>query len=382
MEIIVERQRVIDLVSHLIETNSINPPGDECKVAEVIEQEMSRLGLQCSIDLVSAGRANLIARIPGRKPSSELIVYNGHLDTVPAGEASWDYDPLKPTVVGDRIYGLGAADMKAGLAAMIMAGHILLQKRQEPKQDVILVFTAGEETDSIGAKEYCKNHGLDGVRGIVVAEPSRNDIEIAEKGVLWLRVLIVGKTAHGARPDLGQNAIIAMSRFIERFERHVFISKTHELLGGGTKSINTIHGGIKTNIIPDKCEVTIDIRTVPGQNHKTIVKEIEEILQSVQSSALQPEWKLEITNDRLPVETDASCEFVQKAQEKMIQVKGDVKILGCYGYTDASIFGDRFPNVPFIICGPGNPDLCHRPNEYVEIPEIIRAVRFLVALAQ
>lgn len=372
----------IELLQRMISERSDNPPGDEEGMAELVCAKMRELGIEASIVSISPKRANVVGIIRGRKSRPALLL-TGHLDTVPPGEVPWDYDPYGGEIVGDRLYGRGSSDMKAGIAAALMAAKAIIKSGIKLEGDLKFAFTAGEETDSLGAWHFLKSGGLEGVGGIVICEPSDMDVVIAEKGTLWLKYSTMGKTAHGAWPHLGVNAIMHMSAILNKLAEYTFSDyEEHRILGVPTLSVGTIAGGVKTNVVPDKCEVTVDVRTVPGQDHAALMSEFTGILSQIREQAPDFRGEVEAISDRPPVEIPEDEPLVRKAFETMTGVLGKEPMLkGVSGYTDAAVYVPA-TGIPMISCGPGILAVGHQPNEYVEIPMVMKAVEFYTRLIE
>ena len=229
---------------------SVNPPGDELPLAEYIASTLRKFGLEVELVRHSPTRASVLAHLKGlgEKPG---LLYNGHLDTVPVGTQKWTHDPFGGEMAEDKIWGRGAVDMKGGLAALMVTAKALAEARMTLKGDFILAATAGEETDSQGATAIASRSGLKPLQALVIGEPSNNGIYVAEKGALWLELTTHGKTAHGATPELGRNAVMMMWKLIGELEKLQIPHEEHSMLGGFTRSVNTIAGGMKTNVVPD-----------------------------------------------------------------------------------------------------------------------------------
>src|SRR5690606_19256390 len=131
---------------------------------------------------------------------------------------------------------------------------------------------------SIGAVKFVDDGGLEGVGAIIIGEPSSNGINIAEKGAFWIEITSYGKTAHGAFPQNGINAVVHMNALLSELISYRFKYEENQILGHPTMNISTINGGVKTNVVPDKCSITIDMRTVPGMDHKEILKDFEKLI--------------------------------------------------------------------------------------------------------
>ena len=261
-----------------MQIRSVNPPGGERTIAEYVAEVLAAGGITAELIPHGPDRASVLARIAGRGGAPNLL-YSAHLDTVPEGAAeAWHRDPFSGEVAEGKVWGRGAADMKGGLAAMMAAALALVEAETSLAGDLILAFTAGEETDSLGAHAVAKRTDLAPVGAIVVSEPSSNALFVAEKGALWVELTTYGQTAHGSMPELGRNAVMMMVALLGELDRLHVPYAEHPLLGGFTRSINTINGGVKTNVVPDRCVATVDMRTVPGQDHAALVRQIEALV--------------------------------------------------------------------------------------------------------
>jgi succinyl-diaminopimelate desuccinylase len=260
------------------------------------------------------------------------------------------------------------------------AAKALAEARILLQGDLIIAATAGEEADSLGATAVAARPDLSPVQAVMIPEPSYNGIYVAEKGAFWLELTTQGKTAHGSMPALGRNAIMMMVSLISELGSMTFHYKEHHLLGGFTHSINTIAGGMKTNVVPDYCAVTVDMRTVPGQDHRAILKQVEDLIADL--SRRIPDFKasVKVTNDRAPVETSPGEPVVQSFADVVAEVTGEKPVpKGIHYYTDAVAFVPVLKS-PMIICGPGDAKLAHQPNEHVEISKLLQAAQ-IYALA-
>lgn len=374
-----EETYMINFLKELVQQKSENPPGDEIAAAQVVKKRLEDLGLEVKYDVFNDQRANVVARIKGAgtKPS---VLFNGHLDVVPPGKGEWEHNPYGGEIIGDKIYGRGTSDMKSGIVAMIAATKAVLESNVPLEGDVTLAFTAGEETDSIGAHRFMEQGGLERVGSIVISEPSDLDIVHAEKGTLWLKFTTLGKTAHGARPKLGNNAILHMHKWIDVLQQYSFKYEDHYLLGKPTMSIGTISGGVKTNVVPDECSLTVDIRTVPGQNHNDIVEDMKKLVRKIRNQGSSFKAEVNVLSTRPSVETPKEAEIVTKAHKILSKLrKEEPKLKGANGYTEASVFVPH-TGLPWISCGPGLLNLAHQPNEYVPIPSVKLASEFYAQL--
>ncbi len=377
----IDQDRVVTLLQKMIQTKTVNPPGDEKPLAELLAQEMSSFGLQVQTIDLAENRANVIGILKGSGAKPALL-FNGHLDTVPPGDVPWTYGPFSGELIDGKVYGRGSADMKGGLAAMIMAAKAIKKAAIPLQGDLIIAGTAGEETDSIGAFDFLNKGGLAGVGAIVIGEPSSCGINIAEKGAFWLEITTYGKTAHGAFPEHGVNAISAMHLFLRELFNYQFQYEPSELLGEPTINISTIHGGVKTNVVPDKCAVTIDMRTVPSMSHQEIMRDLEEIIAKLKKENSSFAATIQVLNNRPSVETPPDHPFIKLAEQVIgEEFKRIEKPKGVNFYTDAAVFLPA-TQLPAIFYGPGDADMAHQPDEYVQVDSLLEATQFYAAIIE
>jgi succinyl-diaminopimelate desuccinylase len=365
---------VIKFCQELVRIKSVNPPGNELSIAEYVASTLKKFGLDVELVRHSATRASVLARLKslGEKPG---LLYNGHLDTVPVGAEKWVHDPFAAEIAEGKIWGRGTVDMKGGLAALIVTAKTLAEVRMSLRGDFILAATAGEETDSQGAMAIATRSDLESLQAVIIGEPSNNGLYIAEKGALWLELSTHGKTAHGATPELGQNAVMMMLKLVGELEKLKIPYEEHPLLGGSTRSVNTIAGGMKTNVVPDNCVVTVDMRTVPGQDHLAILRRVEDLITDLSDRIPDFKASVKVTNDRAPVETFPEEPVVQNMAQVVAEVIGERPIpRGASYYTDGAVLVPAL-KAPMIICGPGDPRLAHQPNEHVEVSNLVRAAK-------
>lgn len=377
----VDRDAVVELTRELVRFRSVNPPGNEQEVAEFLARRMTDIGMEVEVQPLMEGRANVIGRIRGE--GAGHLVLTGHLDVVPPGGQEWQRDPFSADVVDGRIYGRGSCDMKGGVAAMVVAADSLLRSGFRPKADIILACTAGEEAGMLGALAMVEKRSLQGSRYLVVAEPSDLSVFIGEKGVLWTRIRALGRTAHGSMPWLGVNAISYMARLVLHLEEYPFPWRESALLGQPTVSVNLIRGGNKINVIPDLCEIEVDMRTVPGQEHEEMLSCLRSEVEAT-AKEYHPDLRveLEVENDKPPVETSRSEPLVEAIVQSVRAVRGTTPEIGGVAFgTDAACLSPGF-EIPMVICGPGAPGMAHQPDEYVEIEQLVQAAEIYADLAR
>lgn len=377
---LVKESEVVKMGQDLVRTQSVNPPGNELAAAEYVVEALRKSDVETELVMHGENRASALARLKGERKGPALI-YNGHLDTVPVGAEKWNHEPFGGDVAEGKVWGRGAADMKGGLAAMMTAMKALAEARVPLKGDLILAATAGEEVDSLGATAVAKRLSREPIQALFIAEPTYNEIYIAEKGVFWVQIETFGQTAHGSMPEKGRNAILMMMEIMKEFKKMDIPYRNHPILGGFTRSVNTISGGIKTNVVPDHCVATIDMRTVPGQEHPAILRQLENIIQEL--SQRVPDFRASVkpVNDHVPVETPPSDPVVQKFSTIVAEMTGrEVVFKGANYFSDAVGFLPVL-QVPLILFGPGEPGQAHQPNEQVEVSKLVEAARIFAVTA-
>ncbi|MCL1631540.1 ArgE/DapE family deacylase [Sporolactobacillus sp. CPB3-1] len=360
-------EQAIELLKNLLKTNTTNPPGNEAEAAALIKPLFDSTGIETKIVPYSTRRHQLIATLHGAEPG-KVLAFTGHMDVVPVGELPWDHDPFGAEEAGGKIYGRGASDMKSGLAAMIAAMIQLKEEKVPLKGTLKFIATVGEETSSIGAEQLVGSGYANDFDAVVIGEPTGNELSIAEKGALWVRLTTYGKTGHGSTPDCGINANEHMIALLSRFQSDFsFVYEADDLLSEPTSSIDVLRGGSGTNVIPDKCTVEIDMRTLPSQNHEEILASVQSLIDGLKQDIPELRVKVEVINDMLPVKTPKDDPFVQQLVRVIEDVrKKKIEPYGFSGYTDGAFFAQTGRIFPITVVGPGSPQVAHQPNEYIE----------------
>jgi succinyl-diaminopimelate desuccinylase len=372
-----EKVDVVAICQDLIKIRSINPPGDELTIAKYCADFLSNIGFEVELIQHSTTRASVLACLRGSGQVPGVLVC-GHLDTVPVGAITWKHEPLGGEIIDGKIWGRGASDMKGGIAAILASAYGLVKSNFSPRGDLWVGLTAGEETDFLGALEISKHREVLPLQVLLIPEPSSNEIFLAQKGALWLEIEMEGKTAHGSMPDLGVNTVESMAQFIYRLKSLDFSFKPHPLLDTCTAAVTTMHGGEKINVIPDECRTTIDIRTMPGQNHQDILEQIQNLLHNIEESTPGLKSKMRILKDYAAVETDFKNPFVKPIHAAASTVLGtEVPIKGVRFFTDSAVLTPAW-DVPMVLCGPGHAEMAHQPDENVEISLLEQSVEIYI----
>ena len=369
-----DEQALVQLTQDLVRLRTINPPGDEAIAAEFVAQRLQQHNMFADVvPHEETGRASVVGGLRGSGERAALL-FSGHLDTVPAGD-NWQRDILSAEIADDKIWGLGTTDMKSGVAALLIAMEAVQTTGVTLKGDLLFAGTAGEEVDSMGAKRLVEQQKLGDVGFMIIGEPTANRAFTAEKGVLWLEVNTKGQTAHGSMPHLGVNAIMHMSKLLQALEAANIPYQPHPLLGDFTMNIATIDGGVKTNVVPDACHVTIDLRTVIGQDHQDILHTVRQLIDRLCAEDDTFQAEVGMITERIPLDIPFDDPQVQTFVRARDQVTGQASQPTAATFaTDGSVYVPAYI-AAMVICGPGRPEMAHQPNEFVDIDKIVEAAR-------
>ena len=372
--------QVVKLLRDLIALPSVNnaflPPGDphagEELVADYLKNRAKKAGLEIETQATNSGRDNLIVRLKPLGQATHRIILAPHMDTV-----GGDLDKIfRPTKKGERLHGRGACDTKGSVAVMFHAMEHLAKRHRPANTEIVFIGFVDEECNQTGSRAFSKLKLKANLA--LVGEPTRCRVVTAHKGDLWLRLSTRGKAAHGARPELGRNAVHTMAKCIDTIETEYAQNlgkRRHPVLGHPTINTGIVRGGSQPNIVPDVCEADLDRRTLPGESFTTISREIGEVLK-------KRGLKARLTNVKgytcPAMETDPTLPMVQQLMRTVRQTKP----LGVDYYCDAANIAAT--GVPAIVWGPGDIAQAHTADEWISIRQIERGMdvltRFLLSL--
>jgi succinyl-diaminopimelate desuccinylase len=354
----------VEVTRQLVAFDTINPPGRERECLTWIAQQLDAAGFETQLLPMGEGRANLVARIGAR--DTPPLCFSGHIDTVPLGLAPWSRDPFAGEIVDGRLYGRGSSDMKAGVAAFLCA---LCDRSADLSsgRGLLVAVAAGEETGSDGARALVQAGAIGPLGAVVIAEPTSNAPAVGHKGALWLKATFAGKTAHGSMPHLGVNAAYKAAHALVALERLRLPDPAHPL-GAPTLNVGTVQAGLNVNSVPDRAELGIDIRTVPGLDHDDV--------RALLARELGQEAALETLIDLVAVWTEPDETWMQRVRRIAGGVTGTLSepALAMSYFTDGSILVPAAGNPPAVILGPGDPQQAHRTDEYCDVAKIRAAV--------
>lgn len=368
-------EKLVRLLNDLIAIESVNPayPGGtrgEAAIADYVEEHCRHLGLDVTRQRVLPGRDNVVAvlRVPNARGT---ILFEAHMDTValePMGERA-----LRPEVRDGRLYGRGACDTKGSLAAMLAALEMLRAESRDLGVNVALLAAVDEEYRYRGVLAFLDAHQP--VQAAIVGEPTDLRIVVAHKGCVRWRLSTLGRAAHSSRPEEGQNAIDGMAEVLVALRRlqSRLRERSHPLVGNPTLSVGRIWGGTGVNIVPDRCTIEIDRRTIPGESHQSVLAEFDALLDDVGSAHPMVRFEREepyLADWTLDTPVDAP---IVLAVRRACQELGlsDEPVGVAYG-TDASKLW-ALGRIPSIVLGPGSIAQAHTGDEYVSIAQLVTA---------
>lgn len=362
----------IALTRELVRYDTVNPPGHERDCARYAGSLLAQWGFRVDYHEYADGRASVVARAGGSDAKPPLCL-TGHLDVVPLGARPWTKDPFAGESDGDRLYGRGTSDMKAGVAAMLVAARAFA-RRLAGTPGIVLVLTAGEEGGCVGSQHLAGLPELMGRAGaIVVGEPTCNYPLVGHKGSVKFHARFRGVSAHGSMPQLGVNAVYKAARAVAKLEGFDFGAARHPVMGEPTLNVGTFEGGSGVNLVPDAARIGVDIRTVAGMDHAALLARLQALLGE--------EAELEVFSDLPPVWTEPDRDWVRHVFEICAPVLGEAPVPRTAPYmTDAANLLKVYRGAPVVVLGPGEPAMAHQTDEYCSIERIREAAALYEAI--
>lgn len=370
---------IVELARQLVAIDSVNPdlvPGGagEGEIARFAAGWLQRAGLEVTWDEPAPGRPNVIAVARGRGGGRSLLL-NAHMDTVGvAGMAR----PHEPYVEGQRLYGRGAYDMKGSLAAIMIAAAAA--RTEQLRGDVIVTAVADEEYASIGTQSVVTRWRTDAA---IVTEPTALELCLAHKGFVWLDVATAGVAAHGSLPDLGVDAIVKMGHVLvalDQLDRALRAAPSHLLLGSGSIHASLIAGGQELSSYPERCTLSVERRTVPGETPQAVVAEMSALLDGLAAAdgAFSAVLTPGLARDAYEVAQDEPIVGVLRRQAAAM-LGYEPGTMGQTGWMDSALLGAA--GIPTVIFGPGG-EGAHAAVEWVDLDQVEQCSQILLATAR
>ena len=375
---LIKEEEVVEVLRELIRRPSQNPPGNEKVTAEYVFNMMKEWGFEPQYVFKPVPERPSVGVVHKGIEGKPRLVLNGHIDVVPEGDPDgWSVPPFEGVVKEGRVYGRGACDMKAGLAAAMVAAKVTKESGAKLKGDLVLQFAMGEETGEAGTKSLLEE-GFGGDWGIVL-EPMGLKVMTAEKGLAWYHFNVKGKPTHGSRPEQGINAIYKaakLMRALQGYDEEIGM-RTHPLCGRNVCSVTMIKAGTKENVIHESCWLAIDRRIIPGETAQQVDAEIEAIVNklSKEDPDFKCDWRRVMLYESAEIPVDHEiAEVVRKNTKEITGVSPEPA--GTTGSTDQRNFIND-AGIPAISWGPGS-GKSHEWDEYVEISQLVDCTKILV----
>ncbi|MFW9772837.1 MAG: M20 family metallopeptidase [Promethearchaeota archaeon] len=433
-EIEENKDEFIDFLRKLVQTDSYNPPGNEKNVALIIESYLKESGVKTEIFPFGDNRANLIAYLNDNFKGKNLL-YNGHMDVVPAGDKEeWKNPPLSAVIKRNKyMYGRGTSDMKGGLAAMTIALKILKKVSDNYSGNLILNAVADEETGGDLGTKWCLDEKLNEFKidFAIISEPSGLDplpkaIILGEKGRLVVKIITNGIATHSGWPFMGKNAILMMNEIItnlDKIDKYVVkvdppmpLSKIKKLVSRAfpneeiferildeqpllknvlialtqfTTSVNIIHSGIKDNVVPDKCEAIIDFRLLPNQDPNDVIKSLKKLIEDEIGYPIKKKVK-DVYVDIKILQQHAGSYWKDWEKSSVLKELQEIidKVYGKKSFfvlmpqsADCHYLRNTGSCPQTIIFGPGSGSKVHSANEFIELEDFLNAIKVFTLFA-
>jgi len=364
----VNDEQITRLLQDLVRIPSVSPYGDpgtassntgEARIAEYVADFLRKLALDVEVREVEPGRPNVIGKFSSRA-TRQSLAFAPHTDTVSV--AGMTIDPFGAEIRDGRLYGRGACDTKGSLAAMLAALANAVRKKEfrEGSLDVCFCAVMGEESGSHGARALLER-GLK-VDFAIAGEATNCRVVHTHKGAIAFKIITRGRSVHSSMPERGDSAIKKMAGVVDYLlgEYSESLEKIqNKILGSPTTNVGIIRGGSQVNIVPDYCEIEVDRRTVPGENHDEILRHLREHLSA----------EVEMIGVAPPLYTDPQHPFIRAFGRETV---------GAPWFCDAAYFAEH--GIPAVAFGPGDMAQAHTADEFIELSEVFRATQAMEEL--
>ena len=377
----------VSLTHQLVQIDSTNPGNGESEMERFLLAFAGNLNyspLVVRTDEVSAGRRNIMLALPGKGDEPELV-FICHMDTVPVG-GGWDTDPFSGEITKGRIYGRGSCDMKSGFACALSAFCSAAESGRNgepPRRTIKLIGTVDEEGDMTGVEKAIRSGWVTKDSLVLDTEPTGGEIQMAHKGRVWFEITAEGITAHASTPWKGADAIAAMAEVISCIRKEFQQLTPHSQLGVPTVSFGRIDGGTQPYVVSDSCSVTVDMRLVPPYTSEYAEEMVKNALRHAEQEVPKTKISYRVTGNRPFIETNENSCLLGQLRDVCEKITGQAVNVSVFnGYTDTAVIAGKLGNGNCMSYGPGNLELAHKPNEYVQITDIIRCEQVLKELVR
>ena len=379
-------KRHLKILQELIQIPSVND-GEEEVANYIAELFKDYENIETQIVNSYPGRDNILVKLKGARPG-KIFAVSGHLDVVETGDG-WTHPPFEGVIEGNKMYGRGTCDMKAGVAAALAMMLDLADEGADFAGEIWFIGTVGEEVGMQGALDLVKGGYLDTVDGIVIPEPTKRDGEnqaiFASKGSIMYTIHGEGKAAHSSMPELGINAIMTAAEFIQNTQKQ-FDEITNnpdyhnDELGATLNVFSVIEGGRQFNSVPDHVVMKGNARTVPEYDSARAVELLQAAVDKNNENPEQATLTLELNQVLDAAEAKKDTALIRALKEagkdKNIQVRSLI------GTCELSRYIHLPQDVDLVVYGPGLTKMAHKIDEYIEIDEYEDTIRIFKDMAK
>jgi len=411
----IKEDELVRLTQDLIRFPSVRNQetgGNEKEVAHFLAHLLEEMGLDVVVEEVEPNSPNVLGVLQGQG-EGPCLMFECHTDVVTEGDPSeWRYGPFEGRLVGNRIYGRGACDTKGNLAAAVKAVQAISQSGIPFRGRILLGILVDEEGMMGGVKHFIRQGWANDVNAALICEPVDNHLCITQKGALRAELVGIGKMSHGAMPLAGFNPIPPMVSILEKFrqleEEEIERLGKDPFLGYPSITPTVIQSPVKgepqLNVVPHQCRALLDIRTIPGQSHEALKKQMEDIfreeeksvcaslesgpfkeirenLQKGLSKGISFQAKFNVFEDRPWTKTSKDEPIVQAVSRAYQSITGEKPIYdGVPGATDGT-FLSAWAGIPIVTLGAGKRMIPHQKDEWVSVEDLYLTAKIYAASA-
>lgn len=358
----------VAFLTKLVQTDSAND--HEEAIAHLLQEKLASAGITSKLIPYAPGRSNLVAEIGS---GDDILVFEGHQDTVSLGNPKeWTYPALGAEIHAGELYGRGSADMKSGLAAMVLA--LIRLKKAGFTGHVRLLATVGEEYGAMGADQLLAAGYADDISGLIVGEPTSLKVLFGHAGSLNYKIISHGKSAHSSEPQRGVNAVEKLVDFIVA-ERHAFDDvPVDPVIGPLAHSVTVLQAGDQVNTIPDLAVAAGNIRPTPSFRNDAVIQRLQDIVTKLNAWG-DGTLEFSLTHSFLPVISKKDGRLVTAANKAITTVLGrPAELAIIHAATDASVYTKSKHAFETIIYGPGSMSIAHQIDEHVNVQDYQQAI--------
>lgn len=366
----IDEDEMLELASKLIERNTVNPPGNEYMVRDILIEYLRKIGAEVKIFEPAPGRSSVLGYLGKGRPCVAII---SHMDVVPPGEG-WDFNPFSPRIKQGKIYGRGTIDNKGPFAASWAGIKALLDTGISFKGSIVLGAVADEERGSRYGLRYLLEEGFRPDFCIIPDGGKLDQIIIGEKGRMEVYLHTRGKSAHGSQPEKGENAIYKMVGYVEGLKNFSLKGKHHHLFEPATINLGEIKGGQAPNIVPDSCRATVDVRYPLGMREEEVLSQLRKLASRCRVQVEVKKRNFSVAPHLLDMKHPLVEIFRDMAQEFGVSL--EVGTMG--GITLAKNL--HFHKIPVVVHSPAEETVAHQANEYAGIKNLIICAKIWAAV--